>query len=188
MGKNKDAGDRLQWQASVPIFRNTVILKQLSIAIGIPFGLIGLIIIFTSGRSVYTLYALALIGALLFLTWFFIMIVYGGKYEVEYILDERGVLCQTQAKQGKKNRLINTLTVVLGLLSVKPAAAGAGILAQVRQEVFLKWNGVRKVAYKPESRTILLKGGWTEHIALFCTEENYSLVEQIIMSKEVNPG
>ena len=181
MGEHKDSGERQEWRASVPIFRNTVILKQLGIAIGIPFGLVALIITITSGRSVYTLYALGLIGALLLATWLFIMVVYGGKYEVEYILDERGVVCRTQAKQGKMNRIINTLTVALGLLSGKPAVAGAGILAQSRQEVFLKWSAVQKVAYKPKSRTILLRGGWTEHIALFCTKENYSMVEQIVM-------
>jgi len=185
MEKNKDSGERLQWRVSVPIFRNTVILKQLGIAIGIPFGLVALIIMVTSGRSVYTLYALGLIGALLLLTWVFIMAVYGGKYDVEYILDERGVLCRTQARQGKKNRLINTLTVVLGFLSGKPAVAGAGMLAQARQEVFLKWSDIRKVMYKPRSRTILLRGGWKEHIALFCTEENYFMVEQIVMIREV---
>ncbi len=32
------------WQISLPIFRNTVILKQLGLAIGIPFGLVALII------------------------------------------------------------------------------------------------------------------------------------------------
>lgn len=184
--KSKDSCERLLWRASVPIFRNTVILKQLGIAIGIPFGLVALIIMFTSGRSVYTLYAMGLIGTLLLSTWLFIRVVYGGKYEVEYILDERGVVCRTQTKQGKKNRIINTLTVALGFLSGKPAVAGAGMLAQARQEVFLKWNGVRKAAYKPKSRTILLRGGWTEHIALFCTKENYSMVEQFVMKREAD--
>jgi hypothetical protein len=179
--------ERLQWQNSVPIFRNTAILKQLGIAVGIPFGLVALVITVTSGRSVYTLYALGLIGALLLLSWLFLMVVYGGRYEVEYILDDWGVLCRTQAAQARKNRIVNTLTVLLGFLSKKPAAMGVGILAQSRQEVFLKWNSVRKAAYKPESRTILLRGGWTEHIALFCTEENYSMVEQMVMRRGVKP-
>ena len=172
--------EKIQWQISVPIFRNTVILKQLGLAIGIPFGLVALVIGLSSGKSIYTLYGLGLIAALLFFTWLFIMAVYRGKYEVEFVLDGKGVLCRTQAKQAKKNRIVNTLTVVLGLLSGKPAAAGAGMLAQSLQEVSLQWNRVTRVKYKPKSRTILLRGGWTENIALFCADENYEQIEAFV--------
>ena len=169
--------EKIQWQISVSIFRNTVILKQLGLAIGIPFSLVALVIGLSSGKSVYTLYGLGLIGALLLLSWLFIVVVYRGKYEAEFVLDQKGVLCRTQAKQAKKNRIVNGLTVVFGLLSGKPAAAGAGMLAQSRQEVFLRWNRVTKVKYRPGSRTILLRGGWTENIALFCADENYEQIE-----------
>ncbi len=172
--------EKIQWQISVPIFRNTVILKQLGLAIGIPFGLVALVIGLSSGKNMDTLYGLGLIAALLFLTWFFIMAVYRGKYEAEFVLDGKGILCRTQAKQAKKNRVINTLTVILGLLTGKPAAAGAGMLAQSRQEVFLRWNRVTRVNYKPKNRTILLRGGWTENIALFCADENYEQIEAFV--------
>lgn len=179
--------EKIQWQISVPIFRNTVILKQLGLAIGIPFGLVALVIGLSSGKSVYTLYGLGFIVALLFFTWLFIMAVYRGRYEAEFVLDDKGVLCRTQAKQAKKNRIINALTVVLGLLFGKPAAAGAGMMAQSRQEVFLKWNRVTKVKYKPNSRTVLLRGGWTESIALFCTAENYEQVEVFVRRNTTLP-
>lgn len=173
--------EKMQWEISVPIFKNTVILKQLGIAIGIPFGLVALIIGFASGKSVYTLYGLGLIVALLFFTWLLIMAVYGGKYEAEFELDNKGALCRTQAKQAKKNRIINGLTVFLGLFSGKLSAAGAGMTAQSRQEVFIKWSHITKVKYKPKSLTILLRGGWTENIALFCSAENYSQIEQVVI-------
>ncbi|MPN57937.1 hypothetical protein SDC9_205633 [bioreactor metagenome] len=134
----------------------------------------------SSGKSIYTLYGLGLIAVLLFLTWLFIMAVYRGKYEVEFVLDDKGVLCRTQAKQAKKNRIVNALTVILGLLTGKPAAAGAGMLAQSRQEVSLRWNRVTRAKYKPKSRTILLRGGWTENIALFCADDNYEQIEAFV--------
>ena len=173
--------EKIQWQISVPIFRNTVILKQLGLTVGIPFGLVALVIGLASGKSVYTLYGLGLVAALLLLSWLFIMAVYRGKYEAEFVLDQKGVLCRTQANQAKKNRIVNAMTVVLGLFSGKPAAAGAGRLAQSRQEVFLPWSRVTKVKYKPKSRTILLRGGWTEQIALFCADEDYSQIERAVM-------
>lgn len=169
------------WQTSVQIFRNEVILKQLGIAIGIPFGLVVFIVGLASGRSIYTLYGIGMVAALLFFTWLFLLILYRGKYEVEFVLDDKGALCRTQAGQAKKNRLINTLTVIFGLFSGKPTLAGAGMLAQSRQEVFLRWDRVTKVKCKPRSNTILLRGGWFENMALFCTQDNYPEVESQVM-------
>ena len=83
-----------------------------------------------------------------------------------------------EAEQAKKNKVINFLTVILGLMSGKPAAAGAGILAQSRQEVFLSWKSIRKVKYKPRQCTILLRGNPMEQIALFCRTDNYRQIEK----------
>ncbi len=178
-----DMQEAVRWEISVPIFKDTAILKQLGLAIGIPFGLVALAIVLVSGIRRDTLYALGLIAALLILTWLFIMVAYRGKYEAEFVLDGKGVICRTQAKQAKKSRIGNTLTVMLGLLSGKPAVAGAGMLAQSRQEVFLRWNHITKVKYKSQSHTILLRGSWTEQIALFCTQENYALVERFVLQR-----
>lgn len=178
--------ERIEWKISVPIFKNTVILKQLGIAVGIPFGLVAFVVGFASGKSVYVLYGLGLIVALLLFTLLFIVALYRGKYEVEFVLDNKGALCRTQTKQAKKNCVINALTVILGLLSGKPAVAGTGMLAQSRQETFLKWNRVTRVKYKPKSHTILLRGGWTEDIALFCTEDNYAPVKYEVMARTIH--
>jgi len=175
-----DACKRIRWQISVPIFMKSIILKQLGIAIGIPFGVVSLFIVITSDESSDMLYALGLIVALLIITFLYIMIVYRGKYEAEFILDEKGALCQTQAKQAKKNSVLNTLTIVMSILSGIPAGAGAGMLAQSRQKTFIRWSHVTKVKYKPKSNTILIRGDLMENIALFCTSENYQSVEGFV--------
>lgn len=183
-----EMGKTVYWEISVPIFKNKIILKQLGIAIGIPFGITALVVGFTSGKSIYALYGLGLIGALLFFTWLFIMVTYRGKYEVEFELNDKGALCRTRKTQAKKNRIVNWLTVALGLFSGKPAIASAGMLAQAKQEVFINWSRITKINYKPKSWTILLRGAWTENIALFCTPENYKQVESYIRKHLVKTG
>jgi len=168
--------EKYQWQISIPIFRNSIILRQLALAVGIPFGLVIAILIFFSGINRYTLYALILISATLALSWLFIMIVYGGRYDVEFLLDQRGAHSQTQENQRKKNRLINRLTIIAGLISGKPAVAGAGLLAQSRQAESIKWTEVRTVKYDSRRKTILLSGGWTKKMVLFCERDNYESV------------
>ncbi|NLV98678.1 MAG: hypothetical protein GX034_02665 [Clostridiaceae bacterium] len=178
--------EKLEWQISVPIFRNTVILKQLGLAIGIPFGLVVLVIVLASGKSVYAIYGLSLIALLFLLTWLLLMVVYRGRYELEFIMDEGGVTCRTQTKQAGKNRIINGLTIALGLLSGKATTVGSGMLAQSKQEVFLPWKRISKVKYKRNNYTILLRAGPTEQIALFCTADNYPQVERELMLRRTD--
>lgn len=172
--------ERIEWKISVPIFTNTLILQQLGIAIGIPFGIVVLVVGLASGKSVYMLYGLGLIIALLLLTWLFMLAVYRGNYDAEFVLDNEGALCRTQAKQAKKNWLINILTVVLGIFSGKPAITGAGLLAQSRQAEFLRWKRVRQVKFQPKGHTFLLRGSAIENMALFCTAENYPQIEGLV--------
>jgi hypothetical protein len=169
--------DKIEWTISVSILRNSIILKQLGIAIGIPFGILIIYLIFTKAT-----YALILVAALFLLTYLFIQILWGGKYDVGFELDKTGLRSYTQAKQAKRNLIINTLSVILGFLSGKPGIAGAGILAQSKQDVVIRWRNIKKVKYLPSRNTVMLRGGLTENIAVFCTPENYTDVETFIRS------
>ncbi len=183
MNSKTDIPEYIEWTISVPIFKDPLILKQLGIGIGIPFGILVIVLALVGGKSVYTLYALGLIAALFFVTWILIMLLYRGKYDAEFVLDDNGIICRTQAEQAKKNRIVNALAVILGLLTGKFTVAGAGMLAQSRQETFLKWKSITKLKYRPKNNTILLRAGWIEQIALFCTQENYAAVELLVVEK-----
>ena len=169
--------EKIEWKISVPVFRNSTIVKQLGLAIGIPFGLIIVILLLVTKASIYALYALGLIAALFLFTYLLIRVLWGGKYEAGFVLDSKGIRCYTQESQRRKNRVLNALTVVLGLLSGKPAAAGAGLLAQTRQDILVRWQNIRKVKYCPKQHTIMIRGGFAENIAIFCSEDNYAEVE-----------
>ncbi|MDD3659465.1 MAG: hypothetical protein PHT89_01935 [Lachnospiraceae bacterium] len=176
----KNTIQTMSWKISVPIFRNSIILKQLGIAIGLPFSIIIAVILISSGFRKDTLYAVGLILGLIILTILFVQIFYRGRYDAEFELSDQGILCRTQKKQAEKNKKLNTLTTVLGLLTGKPAVSGAAILAQSRQEVLVKWKHIRKVTYRPAKKTIMIYGGFAENIAVFCTLDNYELVAGII--------
>ncbi len=176
----------LAWEISVPIFRNSIILTELGIALGIPFGLLVSILLVVTGGNLSSdgiLYPLMSIGILFLFGFLFIIVLYGGHYAAGYIIDEHGILNYTQRKQAKKNFLVNGLLVLIGLFSGRPSSAGAGLLAHSRQSVFVKWGGIRKVKIYPESRTIVVKGGFADKVALFCTADNFQQVRDIITSK-----
>ncbi|MDP2889567.1 MAG: hypothetical protein Q8P34_11490 [Bacteroidota bacterium] len=167
--------EKLEWTIRVPVFRNPIILKQLGIAIGIPFGVLIFFLILTKA-----FYALGLIIVLFLFTYLLIRIVWGGKYDVGFELNRTGIRNYTLKKQSNRNRIINALAFVSGLLSGKPAVAGAGILAQSRQDVLIRWSNIRKVRFYPGNQTVMIKAGFAENIAVFCTPSNYSEVEAFI--------
>lgn len=177
--KNSDS-ERLTWEVSVPIFRNPLILKQLGIAIGLPFGLLIIVLILITQEIRYLSYALGLIGLLFLFTYIVIMLLYRGTYDVGFVLDQKGIRCYTQKKQARKNRFINALSMILGIFFRKPGIAGAGMLAQSRQDIRINWRNIRKVRFRPKQQLILVKGNFAENIAVFCHKENYDQVTSVI--------
>lgn len=167
--------DKLEWNISIPILHNSIIVKQLGIAIGIPFGILSIFLI-----VIKAWYGLILIGALFVFTYVLIRILWGGKYEVGFELNKNGIRSYTLEVQAKKNRIINAATIILGLFSGTPAAAGAGFLAQSRQDVFIGWKNVKNTKYLPAKHTVMVRGGLAENIAIFCNRDNYPDVEAFI--------
>lgn len=168
----------LRWEISVPLFRNRFILKDLGLAVGIPFGaLIAFIVIVSGGDILHTdaKYALLMIGLLFFLTWLLLMLVYRGKFLHGFHLDGRGVQFYTPPSQHKKNKGIQTTLLVLSVLSGKPAGAGAALIAKSQENVFIPWNRLRRVRFYDSQQAILLRGGLTEKIVLFCGNEEIYL-------------
>ncbi len=183
MSEEQNDIQELAWSASVPMFGHPLLLKQLGIVFGIPFGSLAVFIGVSSGKSVYTLYALGFIGTFLLLTFLLTTLVYGGRHKADFVLSEKKAFYKSELNQTKKSRIINNLTVFLGLFSNMPTVAGAGMLAQSRQEVSIPWKSVKKVKYMPKHYTILLKGSLMQSIALFCTEDNYNEVKQFVAQR-----
>lgn len=183
--KNAEDRNSIQWEIDALIFTNKFILRDMAIAVGIPFGILIMFLLYLaavksdSGAG----YAIVLIGLLFLISVLFIMLFYGGKYDAGYIINSKGILNYTQKKQAKRNLVLNSLLVIIGLLTRRPGTAGTGLLAQSRQSVFIKWSSIKKVKMYPKSRTIIVRGGFTEKIAIFCTEENYNTVELFIRSE-----
>jgi hypothetical protein len=166
------------WDIRVPIFKNRLILKQLGIAIGIPFGLLTVIFLLLEAY-----YGFLLVVSLLLLTYLFVMLIFKGTYDVRFVISEKGILCENQPRQQKRLKRISALTFVLGLFALNPAAAGAGLLAGSRTKFLIPWKRIRKVKYLKKQRCILCYGGFGENIALFCTQENYHTVRQVVSDK-----
>lgn len=167
--------DELTWELRVPIFKNSLILRQMGIAIGIPFGALILFLLVMKAW-----YALILIGLTFLLTFFLILLLFGGTYDVCYVMNRQGVSCRTQTRQKRTVRRLSFFTFILGVLKQNPTVTGAGLLSATDTDIRLPWKRIRKVKEIQRQGIIRLYGGFGENITLFCTKENYMEVKQYI--------
>lgn len=175
--KKQESLNNLIWEIKVPIFKNNLILKQLGIAVGIPFGVL---VIFLIAIRAYN--GIFLIGITVALALLLIAIVFKGTYDVRYEINDAGISCFTQKPQDKKVKILSILTVLFGVFRNNPTVAGAGLLSYKSTKVIIPFKRIRKIKYFEPKRLIVVYGGFTENIALFCTDENYSTVQQFIQA------
>jgi len=188
-GIKPDHENTFKWDIDTSILTNKFILNELLKVLGIAFSIMALIVsltllpsilegnFYSDGTNLSGLkYSLMLISLLFLLTALFIFAYYGNKYELTYLMDEKGVETLTRAGQKKKNSRVNFLLIILGLLFRNPAAAGTGFLANAGQGQVLKWKDVKKVTSYPHSNTIVLSGGYGIKSIIFCTEDNYGTI------------
>lgn len=187
--------NRIEWDIDVSILTNRFIMlevgRALVIAFLFTFMIISIIMLpslrdgsFFSGSSSTSGfgYFLFMICLLFLLTAVFIVIYYGNRYMLSYIVDGKGVRTLTRKAQRSRNQVVNTLLIIMGLLSRNPSAAGAGMMAACRQDQTIRWKDVRKVVFHPKYHTIVLRGGYGVKSIIFCTQDMYNPVSSIVKS------
>ena len=185
--------NKIKWDIDTSILNNKYILKELFKFLGIAV-LVTATIVFSpilpsildnqfssDGTNLQGFkYALMLISLLFLLTALFIFAYYGNKYELTYIMDEKGVETLTRPGQKRKNSRVNFVLIILGLLFRNPTAAGTGFLVNAGQCQVMKWKNVKNVTFYPRSNTVVLSGGYGIKSIVFCTGDNYGQVSSRI--------
>jgi hypothetical protein len=100
-----------------------------------------------------------------------------GGFKVVFFLTSHGV----RSVAGKGAKAAATAAFWMGALTGHPGAAGAGLLAESEQNVFIPWTDVTKIKVKTWRRYIHIKREWGfKPIGLYCTPENFAPVMEIL--------
>ena len=176
-----DLPQELEWDFDIPFFNRFWALDLLK-AVGIAVLVIAIILLWAvySGPSIggydqSWMYALGLVGLVVFLVIIVLLIVYRGRYEVHFRIDKKGVSWTTRKRTRKKNAVINGLLFFLGLLSGKPGPVGSALLGEAQQNWSIQWKDVREVKVYPKQHVVMLKGSWKK-MPVYCTSENYETI------------
>lgn len=172
-GPRLEADPALVWDAAIPLltsrfmlwdFARVVVLSLVAtqVLIGSATYLIGgdlwfipMPIAALIGAGIVVLLALVALG------------VYRNRFHATFTVSPDGV----GFASGDRERSLNRLALLGGLLSGRPSAAGAGMLAYAREDVHYDWEDVHEVNVYPDAQVISLRNAWRTLIRLHCPPE-----------------
>jgi len=171
----------------VVLWRNLVVIRQVLAAVGAGVGAVWLLMVVIAGADgelgidrfwSFTRIFLMVFAGLVVLA-FLVMALFYRRYQYRFELDEQGASASTVAGTRKKNAVVNALLVLTG----RPSAMGAGMLAGSRQDQRVLWeelDGFRVHRRRPE---IALKRGRRTTMLIRCTNENFEMVRRFIRDR-----
>ncbi|MBN1631927.1 MAG: hypothetical protein JW990_19405 [Thermoleophilia bacterium] len=180
------------WQATISIWRSSVVLRQLAavLIIAVAFVWILMIIITAAEGDLdraafwsFSRIALIILAVLVGLTILVVALFY-RRAEYRFEMDEHGISASTAAGTRKKNAVINTLLVLSG----RPSAMGAGMLAASRQDERVRWKDVDSYSVDEKRRQVALRRRRRTVMLVQCTEENLEAVASFVEGRVTRRG
>ena len=114
------------------------------------------------------------------LGYFIYAVIMGGKYIVEFEMDENGINHCQIAAQAKKARMISRATIAAGLAAGRLSTVAAGMNAR-RTEMYSDFSKVKKLKIHPRRRLIKLNSLFS-HNQVYASKENFEFVKEFIVS------
>ncbi|MBQ9510876.1 MAG: hypothetical protein IJR55_04205 [Clostridia bacterium] len=108
----------------------------------------------------------------------------GGKYIVEFEMDEKGVNHKQIASQARKAKKLGRATMIAGAASGRIGTVGAGMNAQ-RTEMYSEFAKVRKVKAYPR-RGLIKVNERLGHNQVYAAKEDFEFVSNYIVAHCVN--
>ncbi|MBR6917929.1 MAG: hypothetical protein IKN38_07065 [Clostridia bacterium] len=189
---------KYRWVYEVSLFKNpTVFVLIWKIFFFIFLGIFAFVMIMeaVNGTSVFLperllsnlkIFGYILIGmtAVVGISYLIYAAIMGGKYIVEFEMDDNGIYHRQIEQQARKARKIGQTTMILGAASGNFGMMGAGIGA-TRTEMYSDFTKVRKV--KPYPRRDLIKvNNALNHNQIYAKSEDFEFVKEFILSHCIN--
>lgn len=185
-------GLKKQWLYEFKLFQNSTIFisvfKIIVFATAMPIALIvGLELSngFDAALWAFTStapYLFLIMFVLFLLAYLLLALLYGGRYWVIFILDEKGIYHIQMKKQFKRNQVIALLTTLSGALAGNPATMGAGLLSGSRQMLYSDFSKVKKIRIQKRKHVLYLDAPFN-HNQIYVEQDDFDTVSAYIIAK-----
>ena len=181
---DKASPQAMTWRIEVPLLTNRFVMTDVIVGCGVTVILCWLFFFlafawgsdFRNLAQAWRVSATFALGGAIFLSTislFVLLVFFGNRHPLEFILDEDGIVMNNISERAKA---AHRLAWLVALATGRPLMAGPGLIAQSREVVAIPWDEVRRVKTYPALGVIAIRGGLLENIRLYCTRENYPAV------------
>lgn len=188
----KSADGKYRWRYEMSLFKNpTIFILVYKILFFIFLGIFlftTIIDTISNGFSLESLSGSAKVFGIIFavmtaitvLGYLLYAAIMGGKYIVDFTMDENGVLHEQTPAQAKKAKKLGALTATLGAVSGRPSVAGAGINS-TRTKMYSDFKKVKKIKAYPRRGVIKLNAPFNKN-QVYASKEDFEFVLEYIKS------
>ncbi len=180
----------IAWTSDVPLVTNPVVLRQtiltFALAPVIVSALLAVAFWGTDTLDTWPMTAAIIFGVSAVLAVVGLAataLIYGNRMTMRFRVSGKGVETEVIDRRAKRVAII---TMLLGLLTGKPGAAGSGLLAMANSHADNQWSAIRSAHFNPRRHIVELRNEWRTVIVLFCTPSNFEAVA-VAVRKHVTP-
>jgi hypothetical protein len=175
------SAEAYMWEAAIPLMQSGVVMRQVFVVIALSVVLLTAFMLALTaldgdltGAVLWQIGSvmLLILAGMLLLAWLAMLVIYRNRYEYRFRLDEHGIEARVAGATRKTNRLVNTLL----MLSGRPSAASAGMLAGSRQTQYVRWSGVDDLVPDARRHAIVLRRNKIAVMLVQCHAGNYDAV------------
>jgi len=189
-----------EWDRTVNLVTNPLVIGSIAKVFAISIGIFWLLLEIMSwfiARTSMTLYAIQhpdkafkgaepafyFIAFLVIISIISIAIVFRNGYDAHFGVNDDGVWMSPQPGQRKTNDSIHRLVFGMGVLTGKPGAMGAAMIAKYTQDKSVSWTEVKRIEAIPSRNAIGFHDSWHCALIIYCLPENYKAILQYAYSK-----
>lgn len=125
---------------------------------------------------------------IIFLSYLILAGIYGWKYEVLFEMDEESISHIQMPKQYKKAEAIAWITAMAGLLTGKPAVAGAGLTAASGNVSTSEFSKVKRLVKRKGMQTIKVNSPFNKNQVYAETDADFEFVWAFLKDHCPNAG
>lgn len=125
---------------------------------------------------------------IIFLSYLILAGIYGWKYEVLFEMDEESISHIQMPKQYKKAEAIAWITAMAGLLTGKPAVAGAGLTAAAGNVSTSEFSKVKRLVKRKGMQTIKVNSPFNKNQVYAETDADFEFVWTFLKDHCPNAG
>lgn len=173
----------VHWEYRVPLVANSILWRDLTLALGIPVFIIGAIVVIISNahNRLEVLFLFCVLFLIFLLIALAVMVALsrslGGGLPAMFYVNHAGVGYEA----GHQAKKVSRGALILSLMSGSVSAAGNTLTAIAQEENFIPWQDVHSVRIYAHQRVVHIRSKELSNpIALYCSPENFGRVIELI--------